>query len=101
KWIQFADVAGVPNDEHLGLSEGWLTGFKTWFNLKQFKRHGEAASSTPEVVARERQRIDDLIQDLIDNSGYELRDLYNMDETGLFYAYVLFDHKLSGQILIV
>jgi hypothetical protein len=28
------------------------------------------------------------IQELIDKYGYELRDIFNMDETGLFYVYV-------------
>ena len=53
--------------------------------MKELKRHGEAASANAETVKKERERI----QDLIAKYGYELRDIFNMDETGLFYAYVL------------
>lgn len=46
----------------------------------------EAASANPEVVKTEQLRI----QELIKESGYQLRDIFNMDETGLFYACVPF-----------
>jgi len=29
KWTHFADIEGIPDDERLELSEGWLTSFKT------------------------------------------------------------------------
>lgn len=83
KWNAFADMAGVPEDERLNLSNGWLGCFKERNGLKQMKRHGEAALSDAETVEEERERI----QDLIKESNYELRDIFNMDETGLFYAY--------------
>ena len=84
KWKQFADLAGVPEDEWLNLSDGWLTRFKTRNGLRQIKQHGEAGSADPEHVAQERQRVQELIQ----GHGYHLKDIFNMDETGLFYAYV-------------
>jgi hypothetical protein len=37
-----------------------------------------------ETVERERERV----QNLIKESGYALRDIFNMDETGLFYGCV-------------
>jgi hypothetical protein len=84
KWKHFADLVGIPDDERLTLSEGWLTRFKTRHGLKEFKRHGEAGSVNPEIVQMERMRI----QELVEQHGYEARDIFNMDETGLFYAYV-------------
>lgn len=48
KWTRFADLAGVPNDARLNLSEGWLTHFKARNGLKEIKRHGEVASAGPE-----------------------------------------------------
>ena len=75
---------GIPHDERLNLSDGWLARFKARNGLKQFKRHGEAGSADAATVERERQ----CIQELIKKYGYELRDIFNMDETGLFYAYV-------------
>lgn len=84
KWKKFADLAGVLEDEHLNLSQGWLACFKTRNGLKQFKCHSEAGSADPEKVERERQ----CVQELIKKYGYELRDIFNMDETGLFYGHV-------------
>lgn len=86
KWRSFANLAGVPEDEHLKLSEGWLSRFKGRTNLKQSKRHGEAGSAEPAIVERERLRV----QECIKKYGYEPRDIFNMDETGFFYAHVLF-----------
>jgi len=86
KWTKFADLTGVPEDERLCLSDGWLARFKNRNGLKQFKRHGEAGSGDLERVEGERRRV----QELIGKYGYELRDIFNMDETGLFYGFVPF-----------
>ena len=94
KWRTFATLAGIPEDDHLKLSEGWLSRFKDRTNLKQLKRHGEAGSADPETVERERQRV----QELIKRYGYEPKDIFNMDETGFFYAHVLFS-SLSIHLL--
>lgn len=83
KWTKFADLAGIPEDERLKLSNGWLGRFKERNGLKEMRQHGEAASSNAETVEKERERI----QELIKKYGYELRDMFNMDETGHFYAY--------------
>jgi hypothetical protein len=53
KWIRFADLVGIPEDERLNLSEGWLTAFKKRCGLKEFRCHGEAASSDPADVEKE------------------------------------------------
>lgn len=87
KWRAFATIAGIPEDDHLKLSNGWLMKFKARNGLKEFKRHGDAASSSPETVEQERKRV----QELIDKYGYKLQDIFNMDETGLFYGYVMQD----------
>lgn len=84
KWTRFADMAGIPDDERLALSEGWLTSFKRRCGLKEFKRHGEAGSAKPTDVEAERKRI----RNIISEGKYELKDIFNMDETGLFYAWV-------------
>ena len=84
KWNQFADLVGVPEDERLNLSNGWLGCFKDRNGLKEMKRHGEAASANASTVEQERKRI----QELIKKYGYELHDIFNMDKTGLFYRYV-------------
>lgn len=83
KWSIFADLAGVPEDDRLKLSNGWLARFKDRNGLREWRRHGEAASATSETVEQEQMRI----QNLIKEGQYQLRDIYNMDETGLFYGY--------------
>jgi hypothetical protein len=84
KWNRFADLVGIPEDERLNLSNGWLSRYKGRNGLKELKRHGEAASANTENVERERKRI----QELITKYGYQLRDIFNMDETGLFWGCV-------------
>ena len=82
KWNNFADWDGIPEDERLKLSNGWLACFKERNGLQEMKKHGEAATVKPETVEYERRRI----QDLIREARYKPRDIYNMDETGLFYG---------------
>ena len=82
KWRSFADLAKIPPDERLVLSEGWLTRLKERIGLKEMKRHGNAASAHLNTVEKARQRIKTLIQ----QSGFTARNIFNMDETGLFYA---------------
>jgi hypothetical protein len=82
KWRDFEKLAGVPEDKRLKLSNGWLDSLKKRLGLKKWKRHGESGPANPEVVAQERERVCKLLQE----SGYERRDIFNMDETGLFYA---------------
>lgn len=53
KWTGFADRAGIPKEDRLKLSEGWLTWYKTRTNLKEYKHHGEAASVSPETAEME------------------------------------------------
>jgi len=91
KWNNFADLVGVPEDERLHLSNGWLDHFKTRNGLKDIKWHGKAASASVNTMEHERKRI----QELIKKYRYELHDIFNMDETGLFYAYIPISY-LSG-----
>lgn len=76
------DALKIPMGERLALSDGWLAAFKKRTGLKQFKRHGEAGSVNPADVASDRKRI----QELLEQKGYPLKDIFNMDETGLFWA---------------
>ncbi len=82
QWTRFADLMGIPMDERLNLSNGWLTRYKERVGLKELKRHGEAASVGIETAEQERQRI----RELIKGYGVELQDIFNTDETGLFYG---------------
>lgn len=87
KWKEFAEKAGVALEDQLQLSNGWLDRFKARHGLKEVRRHGEAGSVKMDTVEAERLRIQKVIRD----GGYQLRDVFNMDETGLFYQYVSHD----------
>jgi Tc5 transposase DNA-binding domain len=83
KWNAFAKLVGIPEDDRLKLSNGWLESFKDRHGLKEMKQHGESALASADTMEKERKRI----QELIMKYGYELCDIFNMDETGLFYGY--------------
>jgi len=70
KWNAFAKLVGIPEEDQLKLSNGWLESFKDRHGLKEMKQHGEAASAGADTVEKERKRI----QELIIKYGYELRD---------------------------
>ena len=86
KWTESADIHKIPKEDHLTLSSGWLTQLKQQMRIKEFKSHGEAGSADPSDVEAEHQ----CMQELIKSGGYSLWDIFNMDETGLFYACVAF-----------
>ena len=79
----FADLVVIPKDDKFKLSDGWLTCFKARNGLKDIKRHGEARSSGTKTVENKRKQV----QGLIKKYGYELHDIFNLDEMGLFYGY--------------
>lgn len=76
-------------------SEGWLGGFKKRHGLRQFKKQGEAASA-PSTESIENDRL--ALQQLL--MSYDLEDIWNGDETGLFWkmepSRVLARTPLSG-----
>ncbi|CAG8681177.1 20259_t:CDS:1 [Gigaspora rosea] len=76
----FAESLNIPEDD-LKFSHGWLYKFKQRHGLKRITKHGEDASVDEEVIGT---AIPDLRETLKD---YDLKDIYNMDETGLFYRY--------------
>jgi hypothetical protein len=82
KWKHFADLVGVPDDERLVLSKGWLNALKKRCGLRGYKRHGKAGSASPQDIECERKRIHKLIR----KHRLRLKDIFNMDETGLFWA---------------
>jgi hypothetical protein len=60
-------------------SNGWLAGFKKRFNIKSMKVSGEGAAVSEDIA----QACRDKVQRELD--GYALRDIFNCDETALFW----------------
>ncbi|POW11666.1 hypothetical protein PSTT_05117 [Puccinia striiformis] len=79
-WRDFAWLDGIPSEEWLKLSSGWLESFKNQHQICAFWMHGEAASVDITVVESEIVRMQEITKD------YELKDIFNMDKTGLFYS---------------
>ena len=75
----FANLYGIDPNSFLSLSNCWLDSFKAHHSLKQYHCHGEAGSVQPVDVAEARKRIRMI------KSKFPLSDVYNMDETGLYY----------------
>lgn len=73
------EFAKALNDESLQFSNGWLSSFCKRNHFRHFQSHGESGDAqmenTEEKLAQIKERI----------AQYELCDVYNMDETGLFY----------------
>jgi hypothetical protein len=68
-----------PGHEAFEFSNGWLEAFKNCRGIKSYRRFGESGSTNMAVIE------ESLPQIRLTLDQYERRDIYNMDETGLFY----------------
>ena len=59
-------------------SNGWLEKRKTRHNVKQFSVTGEDGEVNAETLESWTERLPEIVK------GYELKDIWNADETGLF-----------------
>jgi hypothetical protein len=78
------------NEQEPRWSTGWLDGFKKPFRIKEYIQHGKAASAAiddPDNLAQ-MDRLRELCKE------YELRNILNMDETGLNWKRTP-DHSLA------
>ena len=71
-------MAEKLNKEFKG-SNGWLESFRKRHQIEFQNLHGESASADLEGAANFLQRLEEMCQ------GYEPEDVFNADETGLFY----------------
>ena len=78
------DFAKELNITYFNASEGWLDQWKNRHNAVFRTVSGEERSCTAEMAASwEQTHLPTIL------SRYELRDIYNADEFGLFYQQVL------------
>ncbi|XP_070562187.1 tigger transposable element-derived protein 6-like [Ptychodera flava] len=68
------------NKPEFKASNGWLESFSKRNNLSFLKVSGESADVPQETVDSWTARLPHLIE------GYSPRDIFNMDETGVFYC---------------
>ena len=63
----------------ISFSNGWLQSFCSRHSFRQFRIHSESGSAPVEGYEEQLARIKSRIL------AYDPNDVYNMDETGLFY----------------
>ena len=69
-------------------SNGWLEKWKTRHNVRQFSVAGEDGEVNAETLESWAERLPEIVKE------YELKDIWNADETGLF-SRALPDKSLS------
>jgi len=68
-----------PGHGAFEFSNGWLEAFKNRRDIKSYCHFGESGSANMAVIEESLPHI------CLTLDQYERRDIYNMDETGLFY----------------
>ena len=74
----FAKLLEIPKEE-LSFSNGWIFKLKSCNDLHTYRLHGEAGSVPIQILQNERQKLQEIL------SRYDHDNIYNADETGLFF----------------
>ncbi|UYV80695.1 BRWD3 [Cordylochernes scorpioides] len=70
--------------ENFAYSRGWLQRFKGRFHISQRRLCGEGASISPAIIDEHLTNLNSMLA----NSGYDPANIYNADETGLFFQLI-------------
>jgi hypothetical protein len=73
------EIAGAKGLHDFKASNGFLRGFYARYNIKCKELEGEAGSVDESTIQEWFSKVSNMIED------YEDKDVYNLDETGLFY----------------
>jgi hypothetical protein len=68
-----------PGNEPFEFSSGWLEAFKSYHGIRSYRHFGESGSVNMAALANTLPAIRNVLDQ------YAWKDIYNMDETGLFY----------------
>lgn len=93
KGLEFAKALNI--EDRLKCANGWVYRFKLRNGLQRFNFSGEANSAPLETLPEERLRLRALL------AKYDEENIYNADETGLFFRMepnqTLSTGKISGR----
>ena len=78
KGLELAKMLNI-NEDQLKFTNGWVWRFKQRNGLKKVHFSGEANSAPIETLPEEHVRLHSLL------AKYDKEDIYNADETGLFF----------------
>ena len=73
------DFGNLLDIKDFGYSNGWLEKFKKRHGIKVYKYMGESGNVDVNLIKDSREALKKL------TDGYEAKDIYNFDETALFY----------------
>lgn len=73
------EFAFICKEEKFKGSSGWVDNFKKRHNLKQYNIHGESASAPLQDLETMREDLRQILK------NYDPKDIFNCDETGLFW----------------
>ena len=76
---QASEIAMKYNYDKFSASNGWLESFCDRHQIKMANLHGESAEVSDEVVHQWHLELPNI------TNGYTLRDIYNCDETSIFF----------------
>jgi hypothetical protein len=75
-----SDLLGIPAENQLKFSNGWVERFKSRHQLRSIVHHSEAGSVDVEAVRKEHERLHPII------GAYKDKNVFNADESAMFYA---------------
>ena len=88
------EFAFICKEEKFKGSSGWVDNFKKRHNLKQYNIHGEAASAPLQDLETMRENLHQILK------NYDPKDIFNCDETGLFWkmrpSHTISNGQVSG-----
>ncbi|CEL63611.1 hypothetical protein RSOLAG1IB_10894 [Rhizoctonia solani AG-1 IB] len=76
---ELCNILGIPLENRIGFSKGWLRRFKHCHGLHRVRFHGERASAPVAYILAERRRLQPIL------ALYAPWNRFNMDETALFF----------------
>ncbi|KAK3211989.1 hypothetical protein Dsin_016695 [Dipteronia sinensis] len=83
-----------PEATSFKFSNGWLNRFKSHHGIKSFRRFGENGTVDTQAVEEAIPNLYDILDQ------YDWKDIYNMDETGLFYRLqAYYRHRFNCMLL--